>query len=80
VIVCNYTIVLAGELGPDLWIDFYPAVIATMDGTTTIWLEGADQAALHAALERTRSLGLVLLEVSRPPDDENRPSRECRGA
>ena len=62
-ITSDYTIVLEGAMGPVLRDAFDPAEICTRTGTTTLFLRGVDQAALHAVLARTRDLGLTLLEV-----------------
>jgi hypothetical protein len=59
----TYEIVFAGEAVPAIVEAFagYDSSIAC--GCTTMRAERIDQAALHAAIVRVRSLGLELLEI-----------------
>jgi hypothetical protein len=59
-----YQIVVRGDLGRHrrAWFDDAELVVNT-DGTTTVLLNAADQAALHGMLNRIRDLGLVLVAV-----------------
>lgn len=60
----TYEIVLRGSLAHTQRAWFGPALISChADGTTTLTIVVADQAALHGVLNRIRDLGLVLIAV-----------------
>lgn len=65
-----YEIVVAGELDPARWSQWFGdlAVTPQPGGTTQLAGPVPDQAALHGLLERVRDLGLVLIAVQRQAD------------
>jgi hypothetical protein len=60
----TYEITFAGEAVPAIVSAFEDFDVIVGGGNTTVRAELADQAALHGALDRMRSLGLELLQVT----------------
>ena len=66
-----YQIRVQGRLSPRwfTWFDGY-TVVSAPDGTTVISGTVADQAALHGLLQSVRDLGLPLVSVTQPLEDD----------
>ncbi len=60
----TYEITFAGEAVPAIVGAFEDFDVTVDGGNTTVRAELTDQAALHGALDRVRSLGLELLQVT----------------
>ena len=60
----RYRITISGRLGPAA-IEAFASFDITPDGPATALASEMDQAALHGALNRIRSLGLELVGVDR---------------
>jgi hypothetical protein len=60
----SYELTVAGHLD-DHWAPWLGCVslVRNEEGSTTLTLEGADQAELHGVLARVRDLGVVLLAL-----------------
>jgi len=60
----RYRITISGRLGPAA-IEAFASFDITLEGLATALASEMDQAALHGALNRIRSLGLELVGVDR---------------
>ena len=65
----RYRITIRGVLG-EVGREAFESFKIEPDGRNTVLINDLDQAGLYGALHRTQSLGLELLEVSRPAGPE----------